>query len=37
MRDAFVLEQGEERRAPGDAILHVSSCPRPLPSGLSAS
>src|SRR5205823_4059662 len=28
MRDALVLQQREKGRAPGDAIHHVSSCPR---------
>jgi hypothetical protein len=25
MRDAFILERGQERRAPGNAIFHISS------------
>src|SRR4051794_18024690 len=28
MRDALVLQQCEEGRSPGDAVFHVSSCPR---------
>jgi hypothetical protein len=32
MRDALILEQGQERRTPGDTIFHDSSRSRPLPS-----
>src|SRR6266404_695555 len=28
MRDALVLQQREEGRTPGNAIFHISSCPR---------
>ena len=38
MRDALVLQQCKEGRAPGDAIYEISSSPRePLPSGFAAS
>jgi hypothetical protein len=32
MRNAFVLEQGQECRTPGDTIFHSSSRSRLLPS-----
>jgi len=37
MRDALVLEQCKERRAPGNAILHVPSFPKAVTLGISAS
>jgi hypothetical protein len=37
VRDALVLEQCEERRAPGDAIFPVPSFPKAVTLGILAS